>query len=75
MLNEASNPVGELMGCMRWSVWPVNLPALYQHDKQQHGMTEGPKKLALRRPFELHWPENMRLAKTESLPFLPFNLQ
>lgn len=32
VLNEASTSIGELIACMRRSVWTVNLPALHQHD-------------------------------------------
>lgn len=38
VLNEASTSTGELMACMRQSVWTVNLPALHQHDKQWCGI-------------------------------------
>lgn len=38
--NEASNSIGELMACMRRSVWTVNLPVLYQYDKQRCGVAE-----------------------------------
>lgn len=32
VFNEASTSIGELIACMRRSVWTVNLPALHQHD-------------------------------------------
>lgn len=40
VLNEASTSIGELMACMRRSVWTVNLPALHQYDKQWCGVEE-----------------------------------
>ncbi len=53
MLNEASTAIGELMACMRQSVWPVNLLALHQYDKQWRGVADEAEK-AVTRAFELY---------------------
>lgn len=54
MLNEASAAIGELMACMRWSAWTVNLPALHQYDKQGQGVAERAGK-SVTGAFELFW--------------------